>query len=141
MRKDQIGRRLRLDRSAKSASRDKPAFIARPFGAPVYHGFPVVPESETDGWFYGAITEYKGVEPQDEGDGYVIAPDGSRAGIAWATDTPEFYEILPPDKHRWRVYGICFSRPVASVEDLVFNFRAALPMLKEKYESLQKKKR
>ena len=134
---DRTGRPIRLDSSAKSAKPDLPAFLARPKGAPVYHGFPVIPESETDGWYYGVITDFECDEPQDEGDGYVIARDGSRAGIAWATDTPEFYEILPPDKERWGVYGVCFPRPVASLEDLIYNFKEVLPKLKDKYAALQ----
>lgn len=131
-------RPLRLDDTAETADPGLPAFLARPACAPVYHGLPVVPESETDGWYYGAISDFECDEPQDEGDGYVVAPDGSRAGIAWATDTPEFYEISPPDDSRWGVYGVCFPRPVASVEDLVYNFRAVLPKLKEQYESVRK---
>lgn len=117
---------------------EQPCSIARPADAPVYHGFPLVPETETDGWVYGAITEFETGEPQSEGDGFVVAPDGSRAGIAWATDTPEFYEILPPDQERWGVYGVCFPRPVASLADLVANFRAVLPKLKERYAQLQR---
>jgi hypothetical protein len=129
-----------LDPDAESAQPDKPAFLARPDGAPVYHGFPIVPETETDGWLYGAITDYDPGRRQTEGDGYVIAPDGSRAGIAWATDTPDFYEILPPDSERWGVYGVRFPRPVGSVEDLVFNFRAVLPALQQRFLELRGEK-
>ena len=85
----------------------------------MYYGFRVVPETETDGWVYGAISEYECEEPQPEGDGFVIAPDGSRAGIAWAVDSPDFYEILPPDPDRWGVYGMRFPQPVTHVDDLV----------------------
>jgi hypothetical protein len=131
------GKRILFDPNAPSANPELPGFLARPANAPVYHGFPVVPETETDGWAYGAITAFDGPEPQTEGDGYVIAPDGSRAGIAWATDTNDFYEILPPDEMRWGVYGLCFPRPVASVDDLVFNFRAVLPRLKKRFAQLR----
>ena len=127
------GRPLRLDPNAESADPTKAAFLARPEGAPVYHGFPLVPETETDGWIYGAITDFETEEPQDEGDGFVQAPDGSRAGIAWATDTPDFYEIMPPGESRWGVYGVRFPKPVSNVQDLVDNFRAILPHLKKRY--------
>ncbi len=130
-------RPIRLDTDAVSDDPSQPAFLSRPPGAPAYHGFPLVHETTTDGWTYGAISEYECDEPQSEGDGFVVAPDGSRAGIAWATDTPEFYEILPPDGERWGVYGVCFPRSVGSVDDLVFNFRHVLPRLKERHDTLR----
>ena len=123
------GKKIRYDPRAASADPSRPGFIARPLGAPAYHGFLLVPETETDGWVFGAITDFKTSEPQTEGDGFVVAPDGARAGIVWATDTPEFYEIMPPDEERWGVYGVRFPRPVCSVDDVAFNFRAVLPRL------------
>lgn len=104
----------------------------------MYHGFAVVPETETDGWVYGAISDHDCDEPATEGDGFVIAPDGTRAGIAWALDTPEFYEILPPDSERWGVYGVRFVQPVNCVDDLVANFRAVLPHLKRRHALLER---
>lgn len=130
------GKKIRYDSHPESSNPDVPGFLARPVGASVCHGFTVVPESMTDGWAYGAITEYDCDEPQTEGDGFLIAPDGSRAGIAWATDTPEPYELLPPDAERWGVYGVCFARPVTCVEDLVRNFREVLPTLKDQHARL-----
>lgn len=128
------GKKVRNDPDAESKDPSVPGFIARPDGAPVYHGFVVVPETMTGGWAYGAITAFETDEPQHEGDGFVVAPDGSRAGIAWATDTGDFYEILPPDDGRWGVYGVCFPKPVSCLADLVSNFRAVLPRIKQQYE-------
>jgi acyl carrier protein len=131
------GKGLLCDPIAPSADPDLPGFLARPADAPVYHGFPIIPESETDGWVYGAITAFDTAEPQTEGDGYVIAPDGSRAGIVWANDTDDFYEIMPPDHERWGVYGVCFPRPVSSLQDIIFDFRAVLPKLQERFARLK----
>ena len=36
------GRPLAVDRSARSASQSDPAFVARPAGAPIYHGFQIL---------------------------------------------------------------------------------------------------
>jgi hypothetical protein len=130
------GRPIRTDPDAESGVPGEPAFAARPAGAPVYHGFSVVPETETDGWFFGAITDYEVEEPLLEGDGFVVAPDGSRAGLVWAVDTPDFYEILPPSPGRWGVYGVRFPLPVASLDDLVANFRHVLPALKRRFSDL-----
>ncbi|MBL9172496.1 MAG: nucleoside deaminase [Verrucomicrobiales bacterium] len=130
------GRALTLDSGAGSADPSLPAFVSRPEGAPVYHGFPVVAGSEVDGWSYGSITAFDTLEPQTEGDGFVIAPDGRRAGIAWATDTGEFYEILPPDPERWGVYGVRFPMPVQSRQDLITCFHEVLPQLKRRHAEL-----
>lgn len=134
------GKRILYDVEASSDDPELPGFLSRPQGTPVYHGFPIIPETATRGWIYGAITQYEGVTPHEEGDGYVIAPDGSRAGIAWATNTGDFYEISGPEKERWGVYGVRFPRPVSSVEDLVFNFRHILPLLKERYALVRRTK-
>jgi hypothetical protein len=106
------------------------SFRGWPEGTPAYSTFPVVPESETDRWFYGAITEFIDPEGCSDGDGYVVAPDGSRAGLVWDIGTRKAQEISPPDKERWGVYQVWFPQPVRTVEDLVANFRFVLPQLK-----------
>jgi len=68
-----------------------------------------------------------------DGDGYVIAPDGSRAGLVWDVGSREPREISPPNKERWGVYQVWFPQPVRTVEDLVANFRSILPQLKAIY--------
>src|ERR1051326_5439781 len=98
------GRPIAVDPNARSARPGEPPFVARPEGTPVYHGFTVVDESETEGWRYGAITAFEGITTQDAGDGFVITPDGSRAGLVWSVDGPDFQVILPPDAGRWGVY-------------------------------------
>jgi len=131
------GQPLRLDPDAKSADPNNPAFLARPDEVPVYHGFPVVPETESDGWIYGAISDFECESPQTEGDGFVVAPDGTRAGIIWDLDGPEFAECSPPDSKRWGVYNVRFRRAVGGIEDLVYNFHAVLPLLKQRYRKIQ----
>jgi hypothetical protein len=124
------GKPLELDDTAESASPDHPAFLTRPEGAPVYHGFPLVEETRTGGWCYGAITKFDEPDGCTEGDGYVVAPDGSRAGLVWSVGELEPEEIVPPSDSRWGVYAVSFPRPVRSTADLVECFRAVLPQLK-----------
>jgi len=112
--------------------------VAKPKGAPVYHGFPVVEESETEGWKYGAITAFEGVGVANQGDGFVIAPDGSRAGIVWNTYGSDITVVCAPEKGRWGVYGVRFPNAVSSRQDLIQNFRAVLPRLKAQYDQLHK---
>jgi hypothetical protein len=125
-----------LDAAAKSAAADIPPFIARPPGAPVYYGFPLVPETMTDGWFFGAITEFIEAEPCQNGDAFVVAPDDARAGLVWDVGSGTISEISPPERGRWGVYQVWFPNPVKTVSDLVQNFRSALPQLKKKYDKV-----
>ena len=127
------GRVLRIDVSAKSAAPDLPAFLSRPDGAPVYYGFPLILETETDGWIFGAITEYRDESGCEGGDGFVVAPDGSRAGLVWEVGIAEMSEVCEPTPDRWGVYSVGFLRPIKTTEDLVESFRHILPALKAKY--------
>lgn len=124
------GKRVLTDDAAVSAGRDLPAFLARPEGAPVYHGFLLLEESLTDGWRLGAISAFDD-DPAgcDFGDAFVVAPDGSRAGLVWAVGNFETHEVCPPTADRWGVYGIAFPRVVRGASDLVECFRAVLPEL------------
>lgn len=127
------GRAVRQDLGAQSASADLPAFIARPADAPVYHGFPLLPGSEKDGFVFGVITDPKGDEPVPWGDAYVVAPDGTRAGIVWSMDGSDMKVVCPPEPGRWGVYAFRFKHPVRSDADLVKNLHEVLPRLKQLY--------
>jgi hypothetical protein len=110
---------------------------SRPEGAPVYHGFVLVEETRTDGWCFGAITAFEEPEGCEAGDGFVVAPDGSRAGLVWEVGAQGIQEVLSPDEGRWGVYAVWFPRAVKTAEDLAFNFRHVLPELKKKYEEIK----
>jgi hypothetical protein len=128
---------LMLDLDAPSASPSQPAFLSRPPGSRVYHGFPIVPETCIDGWCYGTITEFADAAGCTEGDGFVQAPDGSRAGLVWEVGSHEIVEICAADSERWGVYGVCFPRPVHNVDELRECFGAILPKLRAKFEELK----
>jgi hypothetical protein len=122
-------RPLRLDPDAASASAHLPAFLARPDDAPVYHGFPIIRESLTDGWQFGTISDYEDPAGCDFGDAFVIAPDGSRAGLVWSVGDYPTREVCRPDAGRWGVYEIAFCKPVRTTADFVECCRAVLPEL------------
>lgn len=130
-------RALITDETAASADPALPAFLARPNGAPVYHGFVIVPETYTDGWCLGAITEFEDPNGCEGGDAFVVAPDGSRAGLVWEVGAGDIQEILEPSPERWGVYAVWFPRPTRTIEDLVVGFRAVLPQLKSTYERIK----
>jgi hypothetical protein len=95
------GRPLRLDGDAASTDPNVPAFLARPEGAPVYHGFPILGDVEVDGFCLGMITDWES-GPSDSGDAFVVAPDDSRAGLVWEIGPEPMVEpILEPDDGRW----------------------------------------
>lgn len=122
-------RPMRVDPEASSADPALPAFLARQ-GAPVYHGFPLVPESRQDGWVFGTISEFEDPAGRDWGDAFVVAPDGARAGIVWSVGTFPTKEVCPPDAGRWGVYAFAVPRPVRTADDMVRCFQAMLPELK-----------
>ena len=133
MNREYPSQRLLLVATAPSTDPSLPAFFSRPRRAPAYHGFPVVKESETDGWYFGAITEFEVEDGCEYGDGFVIAPDATRAGIVWDVGEGDIQVVSPPDESRWGVYAVCFPRVVRTINDLVFNFRHVLPDLKKKF--------
>ena len=137
MKKKPRSKPLQLDSSAQSASPSQPAFLAKPPGAPAYHGFPLIEATRTDGFCYGAITKFEEPEGCCEGDGFVEAPDGSRAGLVWQVGKGEMRQVLAPDDKRWGVWGVWFPKPVKNVDDLTMNFRHILPALKETYQKIR----
>jgi hypothetical protein len=127
------GRPLAVDSKAESASPTEPAFVARPEGAPVYHGFVVPDDVTVDGFTLGKITVWE-AEPCETGDAFVIAPDGSRAGLVWEVcDPPYFREVMPIEAGRWGVWGVGFRLPMHSRESARRNLESILPELKSRW--------
>jgi hypothetical protein len=129
------GQVARVDPEAESEDDELPAFIAAPKGAPAYYGFPILEGSEKDGFRFGAITDPRGDTPKNWGDAYVVAPNGSRAGIVWQAGAGEPSVVNPPSEGRWGVYGFHFSAPIQSDQDLIQCLHAVLPDLKAFYEA------
>jgi len=126
----QRGRPLAVDHTAKSGSLTEPAFISPPEGAPVYYGFVVLDDVVVDGFTLGKITDWE-AEPCEEGDAFVIAPDGSRAGLVWQIYAhPYFQEVSPIEAGRWGVWGVSFHLPMNSRHNATENLESILPELK-----------
>jgi hypothetical protein len=125
------GQAAREDPSAVSARHGLPAFLAPPADVPAYYGFPLLPQSEKDGFVFGAITRPRTGAAATWGDAYVVAPDGWRAGIVWVTKGPVAEVVFPPEPRRWGVYQFQFEQPVESDAELIQNLHAILPRLKE----------
>lgn len=139
MTKPPKGRPLAIDVHARSASREEPAFIAKPEGAPVYHGFQVLENVVVDGFQFGKITDFE-AEPSEEGDAFVVAPDNSRAGLVWeVADKVSVSQISPPEPGRWGVWAVCFLYPMNSRDNARRNLELILPTLKQKWEEWREK--
>jgi hypothetical protein len=132
-------RPLAIDANAKSASRAEPAFIAKPEGAPVYHGFQVLEDVVVDGFQFGKITDFE-AEPSQGGDAFVVAPDNSRAGLVWeVTDKVSMTEISPLEPGRWGVWAVSFPNPMNSRENVRRNLELILPALKQRWNEWRQK--
>jgi hypothetical protein len=105
--------------------------------APVYHGFVVLDDVVVDGFTLGKITDWE-AEPCETGDAFVIAPDGSRAGLVWEVcDPPYFQEVMPIEATRWGVWGVGFVLPMISREKARTNLESILPQLKSRWTEWQ----
>lgn len=137
--KERKGRPLAVDHNATSTSRKEPAFIARPAGAPVYHGFQVLEDVIVEGFAFGKITDFE-AEPSQEGDAFVVAPDNSRAGLVWEiADNVSVSQISPLEPGRWGVWAVSFPHPMNSRENIRRNLELILPALKEKWDEWRAK--
>jgi hypothetical protein len=54
-----IGQPLAVDYAAASTSSIEPGFVAKPPGAPVYHGFQILSGVTADGFTFGKITDFE----------------------------------------------------------------------------------
>lgn len=97
-----------------------------------YDAAKLIEGSLLDGWALGYVgVPWPGPWPKVNGDLFVVDPDGWQAGIAWESSGPEVCEISSASATRWGVYQIRFPLPVMSERDLVRNFVAVLPMLRD----------
>lgn len=128
------GKPVAIDHNAMSASPTEPAFVTPPKGAPVYHGFVVLEDVSVEGFTFGAITDFD-AEPCDVGDAFIVAPDGSRAGLVWeVSQTRCFEEVRPFEPGRWGVWAVSFPYPMDNHANARKNLFAVLPELKARWK-------
>ena len=96
-----------------------------------------MPETETNGWIFGCITEFLEEGGCNNGDGYVQAPDGSRAGLIWDVGNSKLGVVNKPDESRWGIFQVYFPKVVYTTSDLVEGFRKVLPEIIHEYEKLK----
>jgi hypothetical protein len=134
------GRPLAFDPLAESGSQTEPAFIAKPAGAPVYYGFEVLNDAVVGGFTFGKITDFE-IEPCNQGDAFIVAPDNSRAGLVWEiSDKFYFEEVSAPEAERWGVWRVSFPNAMTSRENVRKNLESILPELKQRWEEWRREK-
>ena len=153
------GQPIHVDPDAESADPDMPAFIARPEGEPVYHGFPLL-DVEVQGFRLGTIAGFALDELGDpdedgtSGDAFVVGPDGRRAGLVWdVEDETHFTSIeqgigeqvwrrLPRQIRRRRervgVYGVGFLLPMRTLDNARANLASIVPMLQSRMGAMNR---
>jgi len=130
------GRPLRLDAGAETANDAEPAFLARPDGAPIYHGFPILEDVAVDGFRLGMITDWE-AESCDEGDAFIVAPDDSRCGLVWEIGGDPFVAaaaLVPASETRWGVWSVGLPHPMNSRENARRNLVYVLDELRPRWE-------
>ncbi len=108
---------------------------------PVYYGFTVLDDVEVEGFKFGKTTEFEVGPNVTYGDAFVVAPDGSRAGLVWEVSKENetyFEEVFPLASNRWGVWAVSFPYPMRNREDARRNLQAVLPELKEKWSEWQR---
>lgn len=123
-----------IDMAAESATPDMPSFAAPPVGSQPYHGFPLLDNVTASGFRLGMITNFLAF-PETRGDAYVIAPDGSRAGLVWEeTDRTYFEQAGPISEERWGVWAAGFIYPMRSKGDARKNLETIVPGLRDAWQ-------
>lgn len=98
----------------------------------IYDATELIAGSELEGWRLGYVgIPWPGPWPKLCGDLFVVDPDGWQAGIAWESKGPDIMLISGPSPERWGVFQVRFPTTVMSEQDLVRNFHAVLPLLKQ----------
>ena len=125
---------LALDPNAESSDPTLPAFLARPEGAPAYHGFPVLSDVVVDGFTLGLISDSLS-GPSEWGDAFVIAPDGRRAGLVWETEGKRYFNtLIAAEPGRWGVFGVGTVHAPTSPDEALLFLEELAPRLREEWE-------
>jgi hypothetical protein len=125
---------LAADAAAASMNARLPAYLARPDGLPIYHGFPILESVQVDGFTLGLISDSV-TTAATWGDAFVVAPDRRRAGLVWEVGVQPYFEtLLAADANRWGVFGVGTARAPTSLDDAKLFLNELLPSLRSEWE-------
>jgi len=113
---------------------DDASFRAWRARTPVYEGCPILEDVCIDGFQLGKITDFEAA-PSAFGDAFVVAPDGSRAGLIWAVSvSPYFAQAAAFEAHRWGIWSVSFRWPMTSRDNARRNLESIVPQLKQRWQ-------
>jgi hypothetical protein len=96
---------------------------------------------EVEGFSFGMITDFE-ADPSPEGDAFVVAPDGSRAGLVWeVAEESAFAEAGPLEPGRWGVWAVTFPHPMTSRDNARRNLQTIVPELRRQWETWRERYR
>ena len=126
---------LRLDLTAESADPSLLPFMSPPPGAPPYYGFQVL-DIEVDGFRMGVISDFFDDPTAAEGgDGFIVAPDGSRAGLVWKLDKPYAFRTVEDTENRWGVWLVGISEPLVDLSSAQRVFADVVSVLRPHWDA------
>lgn len=99
-----------------------------------YDGWPVIEDVVVDGFRLGEVTDFLDT-PADDGDAFIEAPDGGRAGLSWTHgDVLSLEQCAPLAKRRWGVWAVTVPLPLQSKADVRPYLEAIVPLLRPHWE-------
>ena len=127
---------LALDLTADSEDDTVLPFMAPPKGAEPYHGFKVLTNVTHEGFTLGAITDFVKRPGLFTGDAFVVAPDGSRAGLEWRLSNEVYVlEMAMYNEVRWGVWMAGVKHPMVDEDAALRNLIDLVPTLEEKWST------
>ena len=129
------GHPIAMDPTAVSTEPELPAFLKPAQADSPTTSFPVMTGVESGGFKLGMITDFTLERDPVEGDLFIVAPDGGRAGIVWCTGPIKCYATLAvPGPQRWGIWQFQFMRPLRTIADAQWALEEMLPVLRPKWE-------
>lgn len=131
---ESITTHLALDLTAQTDDETVLPFMAPPKGSQPYHGFKVLKNVTHEGFTFGAITDFVKRPGLVTGDAFIVAPDGSRAGLEWRLSNECYLlEMAPFTEVRWGVWMGGVRHPMIDEDAALKNLVEMVPLFKEKW--------
>ena len=91
---------------------------------------------DIQGFSFGLISDFfNDPTASDQGDGFVVAPDGARAGIVWKLDKPYVFRMVEDTNNRWGVWLAGIDEPLIDRESAERVFTGIVTELRPHWEA------
>jgi len=87
-----------------------------------------------DGFTLGLITD-SFAQPATHGDAFVVAPDGSRAGLIWEIADQTYFETtIGPAPDRWGVFSVGAEHGPTTMDEAKLFLAEIVPSLRREWQ-------